>query len=308
MKKLISASLIGMAMAAGAVQAATIPLPAGLSTLEDDNLEFLSRKDANGNYQIVQRSAFGSLSPSTVQVGDRLTAVIEFGTVRNPNNTPFFGMNPFTNGVTELTGVSEIEAIGFFQDGFGNQRIEWGVSSAFETTYGVSGAMVLLFADTNSDFSVGCSSATVSDCITPATNGSRWLTLGKSDNDDYWSSTGAGAPFSNVATLASGSAFGQANFALSILENNTGYLFDQLNDTINTVTNKNAVLNGGLIGDGYVDLIGSGQLLGGAGLNGPWFARSDFDLDLNRIPEPGSLALLGIGLLALSRSKKAHQA
>lgn len=84
-----------------------------------------------------------------------------------------------------------------------------------------------------------------------------------------------------VATLQDAILVGAVNYQLDQVDGQD--IFDPLNGTF-----------------GLVDLIGSGTITGGAGLNNGAFARSDIDATVNPIPEPATMALFGIGLLSIA--------
>jgi hypothetical protein len=105
--------------------------------------------------------------------------------------------------------------------------------------------------------------------------------------DEYWS---GGATIATVQSGGASSKFGTFNFGLTIGINSTGF---QLG------TQSCGVLCGAG-GDGFVQVIGSGDILGGRSLNpAEWTARSDTGVQFAPIAEPGSLALLGIAMTGL---------
>lgn len=277
-------SKIALATAAtllsGAAFAEFVPLPVGVGVLEDDNIEHVL--DAQGNVK----------TSGNLVVGDRLRAVITFGAIRNGDNTLFSSLG---GGGQEVTGISEIEIKAIV----GSQYI-FGASAAFEAVYG-TGAMAALYSQTPSNFTVGCGSIAV--CEATATDGSLWAVAGLQDADDFWVATNL-LGINDVGVLKGLSATSKvvaANYALSILVNNTGYLFNEQVSALSPIFGS-----GG--GDGKTDIIGSGDVLGGDGLANPYVARSDFDFQLSRVPEPTSMSLIGLGLLglgALSRKRKA---
>lgn len=254
-------------------------MPGGIAIIEDDNKELVL-------------DAFGAIKTSGVLVvGDRLRAVVSFQAIANPDFSTFQHLG--LTETAELTGISEMEIAAI---GPGGDFI-FKPSASFEATYGV-GAMVAMFADSTPDLDMSC--ATQAICEAAATNGDSWMVAGFGDADDFWVASGAfpgglTADIADIAALPAVTKLGVANYALSILDNDTGYILNE----------QFSPLSGFIVpgGDGMTDIVGSGDILGGAGLAGPYIARSDFDFQVN-VPEPTSIALMGLGLLGVVASRK----
>lgn len=281
MKMLSIAMAIAGLAAAGSAMALPVSsaVPSGNLLFSDNSAEYLIDRNGNG----------------LLDVGDSLRGILSIDNVTGSGPQIAIGTGTIYN---ELTGIFQVEVTSKVVNG-SRFDFTFGFDASFNQGAGVVG---VLFDDAAQDFArSNCGGVNdFAACEATATGGSLWATLGIGA-DGFWSASNAVDNPSLGGGRPLATPLGSFSMGLDFITNNTGFDWNQVAcaDTTNLTLHS-------------VDVCGQGGLLAtGRNLNGgantPYDIFDNVDFTMNRVPEPGSLALVAAAILgfgAVRRSKR----
>ena len=303
MRKGLVGILLGMfVMSSASAFATTVQSQffSGLQQWSDNSAEYLL------NYNPTAGTYSADDGDTIIATGDKLRGLFDIQTIED-----LTGVLPdrlvATGGVNQFTGIFEADVI--VGGGPGAYTFNLTPSASFQAIYG-TGAMLALYQSPTLNYTrlggtddIPGAAAEEALIATATHDGAAFLVFGFKDwaNLNYtfgegWFSTSPTNDIALVGAIPPPGNGGTVNFALNLLSTTlTGYDFNQ----VGTSFGAGGVYNP--FAGGTAQLAGSTNLLGTAGVVTPFnvFDNTDLVVNVEQVPEPGTIALLGLGLIGI---------
>ena len=289
-RKAMTGVAVGALMAVGAAQAANVSstLFAGLNQLSDNSAESLI--DMGGS--VVGR----------VDVGDRLRGIFGIGTVEDLSGGGGTRSLLAGSGNNQLAGIFDITLFSKTDlgvaAGLGRFQYVFVPTVAFGTGLGVAGAMVAFYenvAHTYERLNPACtvtgSGNNCENLVTVGSGAPLWVAGNAGNPNAFWVASAFTDDIGLIGAAGSATVGGFFNMGLDLLQNTSTRQFNSV------ACGLPAVLTD-------LEFCASGSLLGRGGAATPYDSFDNVDFVVNVVPEPTTIALSGLALLALAAASR----